>query len=334
MRESLFKNMTKITPYLISAASLIFAAQFLFETIQSSLFTANTLWIVIVIFLSFCTFIGLRDEFKFVKKVKISPEDIVIADLIKSILVIIANVMLTHVVAIYFQTTTIFAASLICVISAYAIPSRQPEAYSGSCGGMIGAYLSSHWSIALLVGIMTGLVYLLFKPYFLGVGGRGGSLPYTATILTIRLILNLNPESRTPLEQRFIVPAFFILIAVAFLTHLLHKHNILSVVKAAMVVSLVLTLLIPIEYYSITTAMFAGTIVGMSIEERLDGYLHLLVVALICFLLFVPSFHILDGIGGKLGMLCLVSYYSSNGLKIFIQYFQHVLFKITEELSV
>ncbi len=334
MREALFYKITRVTPYLISAASLIFAAQFLFETIQSSLFNTNALWIGIVIFLSLCTIIGLRDEFKFVRQIKLSSEDFLFADLIKSMLVVILNVMATHLVAVYFQTTTIFAASLVCVISAYTIPSRQPEAYSGSCGGMIGAYLSSHWSIALLVGIMTGLVYILFKPYFLGVGGRGGSLPYTATILTIRLLLNLNTESSTPMNQEFILPAFFTLVTVAFLTYLLHKNNILSVVKAAMVVSLVLTLVIPLDYYSITTAMFAGTIVGMTLEERLDGYLHLLVICLICFLLFVPSFHILDGIGGKLGMLCLVSYYSSNGLKIVIQYFQLLLTKLTEILSI
>ena len=334
MREALFYKITRVTPYLISAASLIFAAQFLFETIQSSLFNTNAVWIGIVIFLSLCTIIGLRDEFKFVRQIKLSSEDFLFADLIKSMLVVILNVMATHLVAVYFQTTTIFAASLVCVISAYTIPSRQPEAYSGSCGGMIGAYLSSHWSIALLVGIMTGLVYILFKPYFLGVGGRGGSLPYTATILTIRLILDVTPESSTPIHSDLIAPAFVTLIAVAFLTYLLHKNNILSVVKAAMVVSLVLTLLIPLNYYSITTAMFAGTIVGMTLEERLDGYLHLLVICLICFLLFVPSFHILDGIGGKLGMLCLVSYYSSNGLKIVIQYFQHLLTKLTEILSI
>lgn len=334
MRESLFNNITRVTPYLISAASFIFAAQFLFETIQSSLFNANALWIGIVIFLSLCTIIGLRDEFKFVRRIKLTPEDFLFSDLMKSMLVVILNVMATHLVAVYFQTTTIFAASLVCVVSAYTMPSRQPEAYSGSCGGMIGAYLSSHWSIALLVGIMTGFAYILFKPYFLGVGGRGGSLPYTATILTIRLLLNLNTESSTPIKQELLIPAFFTLILVAFVTYLLHKNKILSVVKAAMVVSLVLTLLIPSDYYSITTAMFAGTIVGMTIEERLDGYLHLLLISLICFLLFIPSFHILDGIGGKLGMLCLVSYYSSNGLKIFIQYLQHLLLKMTEAFSI
>lgn len=314
--------MTKITPYIISAASLIFAAQFLYHIIQSSMSIPNAFWIFLVLILSICTLIGLRDEFKFVRMIKLIPENYRISDLSQSMLVIIANVMLTYFVALYFETSTIFAASLVCVLSAYILPNHQTEAYSGSCGGMIGVYLSSHWSIALLTGIMTGLFYILFKPYFLGVGGRGGSLPYSATILTVRLFLNLNPEQRTPIEPNMIVPSFFAIIIVAFITYLLHKHEILSVVKAAMLTSLILTILIPNEYYTLTTAMFAGTIVGMSIEERLDGYMHLFMVAVISFILFVPAFHILDGIGGKLGILCLVSYYSSMGLKKVFQVVQ------------
>ncbi len=333
MRETLLKKITRITPYIISAASLIFAAQFLWNTIQSSLYSPNTLWVFIVIILSACTFIGLRDEFKFVRQIKLSSADYQWFDLVKSFLVVLGNVMLTYLVALYFDTSTIFAASLVCVLSAYAIPNYQPEAYSGSCGGMIGAYLSSHWSIAFLVGIMTGLVYLLFKPYFLGVGGRGGSIPYTATILTVRLILNLNTEQRTPIEQDVIIPSFLTIAVVTFITYLLHHYQILSVVKAAMVTSLIFTLLIPAEYSTITTAMFTGTIVGMSIEERLDGYFHLLVVALITSILFVPSFHVLDGIGGKLGFLCLVSYYSSNGLKIVFQFLQQSFLLLSEKFS-
>ncbi len=333
MRESIIRKITRITPYIISAASLIFAAQFLFHTIQSSLFSANIFWMMLVLLISLCTFIGLRDEFKFVRQIKLSAKDYLLPDLAKSMVVIIANVLLTYFVALYFETSTIFAASLVCVLSAYTLPTRQTEAYSGSCGGMIGVYLSSHWSIALLVGVVTGLVYILFKPYFLGVGGRGGSLPYTATILTVRLLLNLNPEQRTPIEPNLIVSSFFILVFVTFLTFLLHKYKILSVVKAAMVVSLIFALLIPTDYYTLTTAMFAGTIVGMSIEERLDGYFHLLAVAIICFILFVPSFHILDGIGGKLGILCLISYYSSNGLKILLQMVQHSLLLLTKKIT-
>lgn len=333
MKTSIFNRLTRITPYLISAASLIFAAQFLFHTIRSSLHDLNTFWIPFILLISLSTFIGLRDEFKFVRQIKLSPEDYQLSKLMQSMLVVIGNVMFTYFVALYLETSTIFAASFVCVVSAYIMPNHQAEAYSGACGGMIGVYLSSHWSIALLTGIMTGLFYILFKPYFLGVGGRGGSLPYSATILTIRLLLNLNPETRTPIEHELIVPSFFTIILVTFLTYFLHKHNILSVVKAAMVVSLVFTLLIPTEYYTITTAMFTGTIVGMSIEERLDSYFHLFVIAIICCILFIPSFHILDGIGGKLGILCLISYYSSNGLKILLQITQHYFYILTDKLS-
>lgn len=333
MKATIYRHISKITPYIIGAASLIFAAQFLFHTIQSSFSIPNTFWIFLVVILSVCTFIGLRDEFKFVRTIKLVPENYQFINLSQSMLVITMNVLATYFIALFFDTSTIFAASLVCVLSTYAFPKHQAEAYSGSCGGMIGVYLSSHWGIALLTGIMTGLFYILFIPYFLGVGGRGGSLPYSATILTIRLFLNLNPEQRTPIEPEMIVPSFFAIIIVALITYMLHKKNIVSVVKAAMIMALICALVIPIEYYTLTTAAFAGTVVGMSIEERLDGYAHLLMISVITFILFVPAFHILDGIGGKLGILCLVSYYSSIGLKKLFIVFNHYFSKILDDDS-
>lgn len=315
MRSSLIKKITQITPIIISAASLIFAAQFLYHTIRSSFEGTSTFWIPIVLVISGLVFVGLRNEFKIVRSTKLKRSDYHYSKLLKSLLVILGNTMLTYLFVLWFGTTTIFAASLICVLSAYLFPNHEPEAYSGSVAGMIGVYLSSHWSIAFLTGMITGFTYFLFMPYFKGVGGRGGSIPYVATILSVRLIFDLQPEIRVPIEEELIVPSFITLVLITFLTYLLHQYNVLSVVKAAMIVSLIFSILIPDHLYTITMAMFAGTIVAMSIEERLDNYFHLLVVAVICFILFVPSFHILDGIGGKLGMLSLLSYYSSMGLK-------------------
>ncbi len=319
MKRINYNKLTKITPYIISAASLIFAAQFLLHTLDSSLTTANVFWIALTFVISLLVFIGLRSEMKTVKQTKLKREDFQLPDLVQSFLVIVSSALITYFFTGIFNTTTIFSASLICVIYTYVFPDNQPEAYSGTVAGMIGAYLCENWIVALTTAIATGLVFLLFKPYFQGVGGRGGSIPYVATTLVVRVIFQLKPREQVPIEQEYILPAFITICVIAFLTYTVQEKGILTVVRSAMILAFVFSIIIPNEHYTITTAMFAGTVIGMSATNRIDHYYQLMLINVICFLLFIPSFHILDGIGGKLGILCLLSYYGALGFKILIE---------------
>lgn len=320
MKPFIVNNITKITPYFISAASLIFAAQFLFHTIESSFTTNNIFWILITIMMSIFVFVGMRSEIKMVRKTTLKRSDFQFPDLAKSFLVIVSSALIVYFFTNIFHTTTIFSASLICVIFTYLFPNNQPEAYSGTVGGMIGAYLCEDWTVALVTALVTGLVFIVFKPYFSGVGGRGGSIPYVATTLVVRIIFQLVPDSQTPIEQELILPSIAMIIIITFLTYWLHEKGLLTIVRSAMILAFLAEILIPVEYSTLITAAFAGTVVGMSTTDRIENYWHLLLVAIICSILFIPSFHILDGIGGKLGILCLVSYYGSTGLKIMIRF--------------
>lgn len=322
MRISMIDKLTKITPYIISAASLIFAAQFLLHTLDSSVTTENIYWISLMALISLLVFIGLRSEMRTVKETKLNREDYRMPVLAKSFLVVVSSALVTYFFTDSFNTTTILSASLICVIYTYVFPDHQPEAYSGTVAGMIGAYLCENIIVSITTAVATGLVFILFKPYFKGVGGRGGSIPYVATTLVVRVIFQLKPRQQVPIEQAYVIPALFTICAIGFLTYILHKKGILTIVRSAMMIAFVFSIIIPHEHYTLTTAMFAGTVVGMSAVDRIDHYVQLLIINLITFLLFIPSFHILDGIGGKIGILCLLSYYGSLGIKILIESFE------------
>lgn len=312
-------KLTKLTPYLLSAASVIFAGQFLYYTIQSSLSAPNLIWIFLTVFISILTFIGLRYEFSLSKAIKVDSNLLNMNKILKSFMIIVLNTLATFLLATLLDVSTTFAASLICVLSTYIFPSNQPEAYSGSVGGMIGSYLCSHWSTALLIGIVSGITFILFLPYFNGIGGRGGSIPYVASIFSVRLLLLLTPTQGTPIETKYIVPSFITIMFITFTTYFLHKYRILTIVRAAMIAVLIGSILIPNDHNTLLAALFAGTVVGMSVEDRLDGPIHLALIAVICFIIFVPSFHILEGIGGKLGILSFIAYHASMGLKIIVE---------------
>lgn len=305
-----------IMPFLFNILSLLYIGQFLYQTIQSSFYAPSFLWTIFTFIICFLIFLGLREEFESTKK-KINPhtKEYKLSSQVKTIAAIILNTMLTYFIATYFGVSTIFSASLVCFIFAFVFPSFESEAYSGCLAGMIGAYLCSHWSIALLTALMTGITFILFIPYFKNIGGRGGAIPYIATMVSVRLFLSLNPEQRQPINPELIIPCFLAILISALITYLLHYKNILTGVKAATLISLISAVILPVNLYTITTAIFAGTVVGMSKEDRIEGYGHLFIVAMISFILFIPSFHILDGIGGKIGLLSLLSYQASIGLR-------------------
>lgn len=307
-------QLTKVTPYLISITSFIYATQFLYHTLISTVNNPNLIWVIFAVIISIFTFIGLRSEFYIVKATKINLTAYQLDKVFKSSSIVIGTTMATYLLATTFNTTTIFAASLICVLSTILFPKYQAEAYSGTVSGMIGSYLCEHWSIALFTGISTAVFFLIFKPYFKGVGGRGGSISYSASILVVRLILNLHPENNSLLENQYILPSLILIVAVAFITYYLHDKKFLTVVQAAMVTALIFEIIIPNQHYALSTASFAGTVIGMSTKNRVTGYRQLALISGIAFILYVPSYHILDGVGGKLGILNLLSYYSAFGL--------------------
>jgi len=308
-------------PLLFYILSLLFISQFLYQTIQSSFYAPNFIWTTFTLIISLLIFLGLREEFQPTKKkIKSFKKEYNLSNRVKILGVITLNTMLTYFIATYFGTSTIFSANFVCFISTFIFPRFEAEAYSGSLAGMIGAYLCSHWSIALLTAIMTGITFILFIPYFKNIGGRGGTIPYMATMVSVRLVLSLNPEQRQPIESEFIIPSLFAILIGALLTYFLQDKNLLSGVKAATSISLIAAILLPATLYTVTTAIFAGTVIGMSKKDRIEGYGHLFVVAIISFILFIPSFHILDGIGGKIGFLSLLSYQASIGLRKMITY--------------
>ncbi len=315
-------QITKLTPYLTSLASILFSVQFIYRTIQSTLEIKNLMLIGITLSIGFFIVLGLRNEFSLSKKISLKENPRLVQQIIRSTLVILGNTLVTFVLAFVFGASTTLAASLTSLVSTFLFKEYDSEAYSGAVAGMIGVYYCSHWSIPLIISIVTAVIFILFLPYFRGIGGRGGAIPYVATVLTVKYILKLNQEFRSPIEAELILPSLVLIILASFLVYSVNEKTTLNTTQAGMGLTFLAALLIPVQYSSLVTAIFSGSIIGMSVESRVKNYTHLLIISIVSFILYIPSFHILDGIGGKLGMLNFLAYQASIGLKIVSQYFK------------
>lgn len=303
------------SPIVISLVSLYFILHFLLTTFYNSFRLSSFFWSMSTLLIVGMAIIGLNDEYKYIKNsAVINRKEKSTIDYSLSILIVVLATLLTYFTSYLFEVSTIFSASLICVLLAFIFNKHESEVYSGTIAGMIGLYLCSDWTIALLAGIVTGFAFIFFSPIFSGIGGKGGTIPYAATLVTVRLFVPIKPAHTQVIDKNLIIWSLLAIIMATLITYYLHYFGIVSIVKSAMLVALVFAIIIPDYLYTLTIATFAGTVLGMSSADRVNNFTHLLMISILGFLLFVPSFHILDGIGGKLGILSLTAFLATDGL--------------------
>lgn len=316
-------NILKMSGGLVYSTTFLFIIQFLVNTLKGAFMLGTNVWRFGVLVILFFTLLGMINEYQSVKfQVKNTPEYSK-KEMLPFLLVVTVVTLLTYLMTYYLGATTIFSASLICVLAAFLFPKKYESAiYSASIGGMVSSALYGNLVAVLFVAALITFYYLFCLPSFCGVGGRGGMMAYMGSVTLLQLFIMKETTVSLPLEKAFYLPSIVSLTLVAIITYLLHTRGFLSNVKAAMIMALLVEVLLPVEWSPIISAAFAGTIIGMSSLDNVKNIAHLIVISLICSFLFVSSYHVLGGIAGKFGILSVVGYTTTDGIFTFIRYFR------------
>ena len=114
------------------------------------------------------------------------------------ILFTIVGAIITYILAVEFNTGAVIASALVGTTASF-IPflnknSRQikeiPKAiYCGSFVGMTTSFISQGYLFILLAGIATGLLYVLSKNTFIGVGGKLGTMAFGGVVIAFFLLI-------------------------------------------------------------------------------------------------------------------------------------------------
>ena len=198
--------------------------------------------------------------------------------------------------------------------------------YCGAFAGMTSSHvLPSTWWVAV-AGIMAGIIYSLAKHFWVGIGGKLGTIAFAGTALTViaARLAGWNhrvPES-TPIEGPMLWAVFGVAIVAAPLTFWLSEHCKFGAVCASAVPSAVLGLSINLLHPSwqgkilpLAAAWLGASFAGMTSMERLAGrYWMLPLLGMIFGFLFVGSGPRVHGFGGLLGTTALVSVLAGLGL--------------------
>lgn len=317
------------------SATVFFILHFFYITFKNAfqLELISMMITIIVIFLF--SLVGLINEFRDVQKYnRDAAIQFPLKEKIEIIFIFTLASFLTYLVQAVFNQNSIFAASVISLLMVYLIPQTfdifEITVYTGTIAGMAGTEFISSWPLALAFGFVSSMFYLFFQPSYRATGGRAGLMSYMSSLLFMYIILAWRPEMGAQIDRNMLLISFILMFAGAYTTYLLHMNDILSVVKSAMLMTLIFDLIFPASLHLYTTAAFVGTIIAMTTPTKTKNIPFLSLITFFSFLLFVPANPLLGGTTGKLGLVTLTAYLAADGLSILVEQLnkrsQHSLF--------
>ena len=201
--------------------------------------------------------------------------------------------------------------------------------YCGAFAGMTSSQVLPGTTWVAGAGILAGIIYSLAKHFWVGIGGKLGTIAFAGTALTVLVARvagwNHQDPAAVPLDGPWLWAVFAVAIVAAPLTFWLSEHCKFGAVCASAVPSAVLGLSINlfspwwhVKLLPLAAAWLGASFAGMTSMERLAGrYWMLPLLGLIFGLLFVGSGPRVHGFGGLLGTTALVSVLAGLGIARF-----------------
>lgn len=210
----------------------------------------------------------------------------------------------------------VVAASLVGILAYLVVPKYSVPAYCGAFVGMTSNLLLFNYQEVALAGFIAGIVYVLTRDVFNGIGGKLGTIALIGTTITG---MGLGREFLfTPISD-WATNLLIIIIAAAAtpLTYYLNIHRKQGPVMASAIVGLIGGLILPnlLPQFGTTLAVVAvcASFAGMTGKQRCSTFWHILITGLFTGIIFLYSAPLLGGAGGKLGTIAFGATLSSCG---------------------
>jgi hypothetical protein len=198
--------------------------------------------------------------------------------------------------------------------------------YCGAFAGMTSSHiLPGSWWMTL-AGMLAGIVYSLSKHFWVGIGGRLGTIAFAGTAMTVALArftgFNAQNLVHTSVDDSLKFAMVGVAIISVCLTYWLSEHRKFGAVCASAVPTTLLVLgtkLLDPSWQTksipLVAAWLGASFAGMTSAERLAGRHWMLpLVGLIFGFLMVGSGPRLYGFGGVLGATALVAVLAGLGI--------------------
>jgi len=210
----------------------------------------------------------------------------------------------------------VVAASLVAIIAYLIFPTYGVPIYCGAFVGMTSEILLFNHLEVAVASLVAGVVFILARNVFQGVGGKLGAVALIGTAITglgLGRVFLSTPISDWKTSSTVIIIA---LIA-APLTYFFNRHKGNGPVLASGVVglasSLILPALFPTNGNTYAVVAICASFTGMTSNERCPNFWHMIVAGLFTGVIYIFSAPLLGGAGGKLGTIAFGSVLSACG---------------------
>ncbi|NMA05107.1 MAG: hypothetical protein GX931_01915 [Acholeplasmataceae bacterium] len=256
---------------------------------------ANIFSLILSITLIILLLVGYFFEFKKTKDYKLSYKL-----LIEVIALIVSGITTFYLSSLL--KSPVAAAALMGLVGAMIFLDYKDAIYIGAFAGMSSIF---NIYIFLIVLLIVSFSYILIKPKFEGIGGKGG---LTAFIGVFIVFLFLEVEKSVyffkPLEYLLLIGISIISSMLTyFLTKYLDNNNVLASGFVGLIFGVMLMFLKEELFFYLSMVGFGSTFIGM--QNRYKFYL--MPVASIIFVFLYSYSYMFMGLGGLLGFLAFLS---------------------------
>jgi hypothetical protein len=243
--------------------------------------------------------------------------------IIYEFLAVMLGGLLAYIFSQDFGMGPVVAAGLVAIIAHLTFPNYGVPAYCGAFVGMTSEILFySHLEVAI-ASMIAGIVFILAREVFIGLGGKLGSIALIGTALAG---FGLNRAFLSTPISDWRTNSIVILIALiaAPITYFFNRHNDNGPVLASGVVGLasglILPTLFPIQGQTFAVVAICASFTGMTSKERCPNFWHMLTAGFFTGMIFIYSTPLLGGAGGKLGTIAFGSVLSACGYSRIIRW--------------
>jgi len=200
----------------------------------------------------------------------------------------------------------VVASAVVGLMAAAIFPNHGAAIYCGSFVGMCSSSYLTGFHDLMVAALIAGMLFSISEDVFPGMGGKLGTIAFGGALLaglSFRRQFVILPMPSAEVAWRIVLAAT----AATMLTFWLSTRRNLGAVRASSLVGLLGGLLAPAIFPQIgeplAVVVICASFTGMSSPERMPFPWMVLAAGLLTGIIFLYSFSIFGGAGGKLGTI-------------------------------
>ncbi len=224
------------------------------------------------------------------------------------------GVVLTYLMARQLDLSAVVASSFIGLLGFFLLKKYSVAIYCGSFAGMVSSFLFGYGEVAM-IALTCGLLFMVLKPVFKGMGGKLGTTAFMSTILVATIFQKDFMIVVNDLNLfRLIVVSLLGTIIPFYIQHHFKQSPVFASALPSLIFALIMIYLVQ-DYVTCTVVFFSASFIAMSSKQRLPNIYYLIIGGLVHAVLFHVYFEHYNGLGGKLGLMALTSVVITIGIK-------------------